>query len=116
MGEQVKILNLAEDLIRLSGFEPGKDIEVKFTGIRPGEKLSEDLKDDGHVFKKTLHPDIYQLNGQQNLEGEKLSKTVAELIRLAREGESKAIIRLLDKMIPGSHVSSLPPPELTSID
>ncbi len=116
MGEQVKIVNLAEDLIRLSGLEPGRDIEIQFTGIRPGEKLSEDLKDDGHVFKKTPHPEIFKLNGQQNLEGEKLAKTVAELIRLAREGEPKEIIRLLDKMIPGSHVSCLPPPELTSID
>jgi FlaA1/EpsC-like NDP-sugar epimerase len=116
MGEQVKIVNLAEDLIRLSGLEPGRDIEIKFTGIRPGEKLSEDLKDDGHVFKKTSHPEIFKLNGQQNLEGEKLAKTVAELIRLARDGEPKEIIRLLDKMIPGSHVSCLPPPELTSID
>jgi FlaA1/EpsC-like NDP-sugar epimerase len=116
MGEQIKIVNLAEDLIRLSGLEPGKDIEIQFTGIRPGEKLSEDLKDDGHVFKKTSHPEIFQLNGQQNLEGEKLAKTVAELIRLAREGEPKEIIHLLDKMIPGSHVSCMPPPELTSID
>ena len=116
MGEQVKIVNLAEDLIRLSGLEPGRDIEIQFTGIRPGEKLSEDLKDDGHVFKKTPHPEIFKLNGQQNLEGEKLAKTVAELIRLAREGEPKEIIRLLDKMIPGSHVSCMPPPELTSID
>jgi len=116
MGEQVKIVNLAEDLIRLSGLEPGRDIEIQFTGIRPGEKLSEDLKDDGHVFKKTPHPEIFKLNGQQNLEGEKLAKTVAELIRLARDGEPKEIIRLLDKMIPGSHVSCMPPPELTSID
>lgn len=116
MGEQVKIVNLAEDLIRLSGLEPGRDIEIQFTGIRAGEKLSEDLKDNGHVFKKTPHPEIFKLNGQQNLEGEKLAKTVAELIRLAREGEPKEIIRLLDKMIPGSHVSCLPPPDLTSID
>lgn len=116
MGEQVKIVNLAEDLIRLSGLEPGRDIEIQFTGIRAGEKLSEDLKDNGHVFKKTTHPEIFKLNGQQNLEGEKLAKTVAELIRLAREGEPKEIIRLLDKMIPGSHVSCLPPPDLTSID
>jgi FlaA1/EpsC-like NDP-sugar epimerase len=116
MGEQIKIVNLAEDLIRLSGLEPGKDIEIQFTGIRPGEKLSEDLKDDGHVFEKTSHPEIYQLNGQQNLEGEKLAKTVTELIRLAREGEPKEIIRLLDKMIPGSHVSCMTPPDLTSID
>lgn len=47
MGQQVRILDLAEDLIRLSGLEPYKDVDIVYTGIRPGEKLSEDLWEEG---------------------------------------------------------------------
>ncbi len=116
MGEQVKITDLAEDLIRLSGLEPGKDIEIVYTGIRPGEKLSEDLWDEGHINKPTSHPDIFQLNGQENLTGEPLINAIDEVIRLSREGDTKAVIDMLSELIPGSSVKLSPPPEFTSID
>ena len=116
MGEQVRILDLAEDLIRLSGLEPGKDIEVVFTGIRPGEKLSEDLWNDGDSFKSTAHPDIYRVVRQDELLGEELKNSLEELIKLAREGDAPAIICRLDELIPDSAVNSTPPPEITSID
>ncbi len=116
MGEQVRILDLAEDLIRLSGLEPGKDIEVVFTGIRPGEKLSEDLWNDGDSFESTVHPDIYRVVRQDELSGEQLRNSLEELVKLAREGDAPAIICLLDELIPDSAVNSTPPPEITSID
>ncbi len=116
MGQQVRILDLAEDLIRLSGLVPGKDIEIVFTGVRPGEKLSEDLWDEGCTFQPTPHPDIYHLDVQDELHGEELRRAVNELGRLAQEGDASSIIRLLDELIPGSEVRCTPPPELTSID
>ncbi|HZW03302.1 MAG TPA: nucleoside-diphosphate sugar epimerase/dehydratase [Anaerolineaceae bacterium] len=115
MGEQVRILDLAEDLIRLSGLEPGKDIEIVFTGARQGEKLSEELFEEGS-FEKTNHPDVFRLEAQCLLQGEELRTAVEELVRLARQGEAHAAIQLLDRLIPGSAVRSTPPPELTSID
>ncbi len=116
MGQQVRILDLAEDLIRLSGLEPGKDIEITFTGIRPGEKLAEDLWDEGHPFLPTEHPDIYSLQENDALQGEALKSTINELIGLAQQGEGAAIITLLDELIPGSAIRSTPPPELTTVD
>ncbi|MHB0924350.1 MAG: polysaccharide biosynthesis protein [Bellilinea sp.] len=115
MGQQVRILDLAEDLIRLSGLEPGRDIEIVFTGVRPGEKLSEDLWDEGFQFKSTEHPDIFRLDTTEPLLGDRLNKMVDEVIELSRSGKSSEIIDLLDNFIPGAAVRATPPPEITSI-
>lgn len=117
MGEQVKIVDLAEDLIRLSGLEPGKDIEIVFTGIRPGEKLSEDLWDEDHHFENTKHPDIYRLNGQdQQLKAGDLRGALGRLRKLSEDENSEDLIRYLDEIIPGATIGSQEPPAFTSID
>ena len=59
MGEPVKIADLARDLIVLSGLVPGDDIEIQFTGLRPGEKLFEELSVTGEKADKTRHPKIF---------------------------------------------------------
>jgi len=115
MGEQVKVLQLADDLIRLSGLEPEKDIEIVFTGIRPGEKLSEELWDQWAIFEPTVHNDIVQLVDEDLLNRSELQQTVNELAFLAGEGEVDAIVRILDEIIPGAAIRSAPPPDLTSV-
>ena len=115
MGEQVRILDLAEDLIRLSGLEPGKDIEIVFTGIRPGEKLSEELWDQWAQYEPTKHPDIVLLAAEDLLNGDDLQQIVDELIHLAREGDQASIVNILDECIPQAAMRSEPPPDLTSI-
>lgn len=116
MGQQVRILDLAEDLIRLSGLEPNKDIDIVFTGIRPGEKLSEDLWEEGDKFEPTIHPDIYQFDDPTNLQGKKLQEKIAQLLDLAEKGKSEEIIRLIDETIPGSSLGVTPVPDLLSIE
>jgi FlaA1/EpsC-like NDP-sugar epimerase len=114
MGEQVRILDLAEDLIRLSGLEPGRDVEIQFTGIRPGEKLYEQLWDQYASYKPTPHPDIVLLEDEDILAGDALTEKIEALIHLAREGDVGGIIRILDESIPGASMRSTPPPDLTS--
>ena len=115
MGQQVRILDLAEDLIRLSGLEPGKDVEIVFTGIRPGEKLSEDLWGDGMEYKKTTHPEIFRAEAEETILPDDLDKLVEELHHLARQGEAPAILQLLDETIPDGKIQANPPMDLTSL-
>jgi FlaA1/EpsC-like NDP-sugar epimerase len=115
MGNQVRILDLAQDLIRLSGLEPGKDIEIVFTGIRPGEKLSEALWDEGIQYEPTSHPDVVSVIEESDLLGDALAATVRELIQLAQEGDSQAILGLLRERVPANRLGEAPPPDLTSI-
>jgi FlaA1/EpsC-like NDP-sugar epimerase len=115
MGEQVPIVALAEDLIRLSGLEPGKDIEIEFTGVRPGEKLEEALWDEGMQYETTSHPDVVRVAEAQALSGKELGDTLAELERHVENGDTKAVADLLAACVPGSQLGKIPPPEITSI-
>ncbi|HBA91635.1 MAG TPA: hypothetical protein DCZ08_07730, partial [Anaerolineaceae bacterium] len=93
----------------------GRDIEIVYTGVRPGEKLAEDLWDEGFQFKSTEHPDIFRLDNTEPLQGERLYQAVDELIQLSNDGSRDEVIDLLDKFIPGAAVRATPPPEITSI-
>jgi FlaA1/EpsC-like NDP-sugar epimerase len=115
MGQQIRILDLAEDLIRLSGLEPGKDIEIEFTGIRPGEKLSEDLWGDGMQYKKTTHPDIFRAEAEELIIPNNLENVVDELHQLARDGQRATILHVLDETIPDGSVRAAEPADLTSL-
>jgi FlaA1/EpsC-like NDP-sugar epimerase len=115
MGEQVSVLELAEDLIRLSGLQPGRDIEIVFTGARAGEKLSESLWDEGMSYDPTSHPDIVRVEDEIPLQGESLAATIDELERLSREGDVAAIVGLLGERVPGNLLGQSPPPDMKAV-
>jgi FlaA1/EpsC-like NDP-sugar epimerase len=115
MGQQVKILDLAEDLIRLSGLEPARDIEIVFTGVRAGEKLSEELWEDHSSFLPTDHPEIFRSQEDEQVDGQRLEGAINALQHLAEQGEREAIISMLDEIIPSAAVRSTLPPDITSI-
>ncbi|OWZ83351.1 polysaccharide biosynthesis protein [Natranaerobius trueperi] len=77
MGEPVKIVDLARNLIKLSGFEPEKDIPITYTGIRPGEKLYEDLFTEQEQMSSTTHDKIFITKGTTN--GQDLNHELTEL-------------------------------------
>jgi FlaA1/EpsC-like NDP-sugar epimerase len=115
MGQPVKILDLANDLIRLSGLEPGEDIEIVFTGMRPGEKMSEELWDEGVGYHQTDHPDITRLDENGELDDQAMDALLEKLLGFVRNGDVEQMVETLDKVIPGSTIRETPTPDLTSI-
>jgi FlaA1/EpsC-like NDP-sugar epimerase/lipopolysaccharide/colanic/teichoic acid biosynthesis glycosyltransferase len=82
MGQPVRIIDLATNLLNLSGLMPGRDIKIIYTGIRPGEKLSEELILDGEDYRRTKHPKIFMATPESVTEAAVLEQIVIELIRL----------------------------------
>jgi len=104
MGEPVRILDLAEDLIRLSGLEPHRDIAISYTGIRPGEKLTEELWDEDTPLKPTLHPDISRIEDNASSLNPNLIQSIEHFSSLSHTNNTEAIIKLLNELIPNSSI------------
>jgi FlaA1/EpsC-like NDP-sugar epimerase/lipopolysaccharide/colanic/teichoic acid biosynthesis glycosyltransferase len=99
MGEQVRIIDLARQLVRLAGMREGEDIEIIFTGLRPGEKLYEELHSDAERTRMTRHERILTWEIDARDEGA-LEAEVQELAQLARTGDPTAIKQMLHRIVP----------------
>jgi FlaA1/EpsC-like NDP-sugar epimerase len=100
MGEQIRIADLARNMVRLSGHVPDRDIKITYTGLRPGEKLFEELFDEGECVEQTAHAKIKRAVSRTSLEGEKLAAHVRELETLLERGDSEKLMRKLHEMVP----------------
>jgi FlaA1/EpsC-like NDP-sugar epimerase len=99
MGEPIKILDIANALIRARGLRPGKDIQVTFTGLRRGERLSENLLGPEEGWRPTAHPSIREVVTPIPNAGEDLHWTLERLTELAREQRSSEITRTLRQAV-----------------
>jgi FlaA1/EpsC-like NDP-sugar epimerase len=99
MGEPVKIVDLARELIILSGFRPGEDIQIEFTGTRPGEKLFEELSITGEDMLTTRHPKI-GIWKNIPMDREKLRAGMDELINIAQNQDHDRIVNKIKELIP----------------
>jgi FlaA1/EpsC-like NDP-sugar epimerase len=108
MGEPVKIIDLATDMIRFSGFTPGLDIEVQFVGLRPGEKMHEELFLDQERLSTTIHPKLFETN-PQGLPKNQLEEGLERLEKaflLPYEQRQPEIVKILRELVP-TYVPSL---------
>ena len=98
MGESVKIIDLAKNMIRLSGLEIGKDIEIKTVGLRPGEKLYEELLSNEENTLPTHHPQI--LRAKERSVNTDISAQVDDLITLIESQHNENIVRKMKEIVP----------------
>jgi FlaA1/EpsC-like NDP-sugar epimerase len=90
MGTPIKIYDLATDLIRLSGYEPERDIKIEITGLRPGEKMYEELFLSGETVDKTTHEKIFVLKSE---DAGHFDEKLAAIINIAKEGCDEDALR-----------------------
>ena len=100
MGEPVKIIDLARDLIELSGLEIGRDIDITFSGIRPGEKLFEELFVSGEAYHRTRHDKIFIAANASSFVPPDLEGAICDLDKAACDQDAAAILACLHNLVP----------------
>jgi FlaA1/EpsC-like NDP-sugar epimerase len=117
MGDPIKILHLAEQVIRLSGFEPYRDIQIVETNIRPGEKLFEEILTKGEGISSTSHQRLF-IAKQDRLDYTRIGIAMERLQRAIRMSDWRVALDTLREFVPeytpGAHL--LPPPTPIAVE
>jgi len=100
MGAQVKIVDLARDMIRLAGLEEGRDVDIVFTGLRPGEKLYEELFLNDEHATRTAHDKIFVSRNNEHTLDNNLDQTVDQLLAAAHAHDRAELYRLIRRLVP----------------
>lgn len=107
MGNPVKILTLAENLIKMSGLVPYKDVDIVFTGLRPGEKLYEELLQDEESVRKTTNSKIF-IGSPLKMDSDRFFSNLLELKAIAYENNQDKLMSKLQQMVPTFHHNTNP--------
>ena len=113
MGEPVKIVDLARDMITLSGLRVGEDIDIVFTGIRPGEKLFEELHTAGEDIAPTVHPKV-KIWKHRKVDWDMIQDTLEELRTLVNCPDRNRVIAAMRRLVPEYTPSNYSPSDTTS--
>ena len=108
MGEPVKIVNLAEDMIRLSGLTPYEDIDIVFTGVRKGEKLFEELEITGENLDKTNHPKIF-IGKIASYSNEEVERILSGFRAAVVDSDESRVRQLFNEYLPEARIESTDP-------
>jgi FlaA1/EpsC-like NDP-sugar epimerase len=100
MGEQIKVLDIARSLIRLSGLNPGKDIPIRFVGLRPGEKLYEELVGEGEVAVQSSLEKILQIRTISHLDFEEFREKLSGLEAASYGDATGVLLERLKEIVP----------------
>jgi FlaA1/EpsC-like NDP-sugar epimerase len=108
MGEQLRVLDVARNLIRLSGFVPDEEIPITFTGLRPGEKLTEELVGEGETLEPAGISKIFRVRWSSASDAPRLADQVNALVSVAMQGRSEDTVAHLRRIVPTFNPAASP--------
>ena len=109
MGEPVKIVDLARQMIRLAGYRPGHDIKIEFTGLRPGEKLFEEILTSAEAPTRTSADGVF-LASPRVIDYALINRALGEMETAARAGDTERVMTILSNIVPDFRAEAVLPP------